>query len=187
MNTLVSLHPERPLSLCARAILVLEERPPHRPVSRYRLQLESQEDVDRARAEGFPVYLLTSRLVTMLGYPISFPSRLLVASVLTSAVSTPFARSEFLSSSALLRPGVEDIVVALLKFDVLAARAVFLRNRDLLDDRRMLKRILQEDVEEEATLVRLHEQLPFVPQGRMLDAAGLQRHDRSNLPGGLLP
>jgi len=170
-----------------RSILKAEERVSHRPRARYRLLLHSASDIEEARAHGIPVFAIPDSVVTMLGYPMRFPTLLVVPQGLRRAVETDLPIIEFVSGQAVLHPRLEDVVIAMLRFDVLAARALIQRNLDLLDPAYLLKRIYQEDLEEEATQVRLQDFLPLPPKGEPLPKRALEQVASANLPRGMIP
>lgn len=126
-------------------------------------------------------------MVTMLGYPMKFPTILVVPGALRSVLESELPIVEFLSERAVTRPRIEDIMIAMLRFDSLAARALIRRNLDMVDKDYLAKRIYQEDLEEDATLVRLHEILPFRPVGTSLPEDAIAKLDKANLPEGRLP
>lgn len=126
-------------------------------------------------------------MVTMLGYPMRFPTLLVVPRAARSAVESNLPVVDFLADRAVSRPRLEDIMIAMLRFDPLAARALIHRNLDHVDKVYLAKRIYQEDLEEDATRVRLHELLPFAPVGVPLSAEAIKRVDRANLPEGVIP
>ncbi|MGA7860717.1 MAG: hypothetical protein WCB19_02535 [Thermoplasmata archaeon] len=163
-------------------LLVPVERPNHRPTDRFRrIRLDTPEDVERARKSHLPVSLLEPKLVTNLSYPMNFRPRLLVAREIRAVLDSTYPLVNMASAEAAREPTLEDLVVAMLHVDTLAARAIALRNRDHIDPNRLLKRVLQDDAEQLATLVRLQEIAPAIPiVGRALPADQLNRHDRKN-------
>jgi hypothetical protein len=149
-----------------------------RPESRYRLSIANSEDVDVSRRFKIPVYLLTPRLVTSLGYPGTFPEHLLLAREINDAVDCKYPRIVVSAATSVLRPTIEDIVVAMLKIDALAARGVAMRNRPSVEPLSLLRKVIQEDVEREATWVNLQEISPAIPMvGPHLDEALLETQD----------
>lgn len=169
-------------------ILVQERRPHHRPRALHRLRLRDARDVLSARRIHLPVSLLTSERVTALGYPIRFPPNLIVGQSLLPALDTSFPTIPFVDERAAGAPEIEDLIVALLSVDTLAARAVALRNRGLVDPIRLLCRVVREQEERRATLVRLQDVAPHIPSvGPPLPRQQLERQDRLNLPRGRLP
>jgi hypothetical protein len=121
-----------------------------------------------------------------LGYPVVFPPHLLVARAVEGAVDSSFPRLVVAAPEAALRPGIEDIVVALLRIDALAARGVATRNRASIDPVHLLRRVVQADVEREATWVNLQQFAPAIPKvGTPLPSAQLEEQDRTILVEGL--
>lgn len=177
---------ERDRSL-PRSILEAQERENHRPRSRYRLVLRDAADVEAARALGIPAFAIPDSMVTMLGYPMRFPTLVVVPRGQRGAVATDLPIVEFLSEASVARPRLEDVLIAMLRFDVLAARALIQRNLDLLDPAYLLKRIYQEDLEEEATRVRLQDFVPLPPKGEPLPRRALERAASANRPRGVIP
>ena len=169
------------------AILRTETKKPHRPRNRYRLFIRDVNDAQIAKRKNLPVFPIRDEMVTMLGYPMKFPTIIVVPRAARSAIESHLPVVEFLSERAVYNPRIEDIMIAMLRFDLLAARALIHRNLDLLDARYLAKRIYQEDLEEDATRVRLHELVPFSPVGEALPAQAIDKVDRANLPRGVLP
>jgi hypothetical protein len=169
------------------AILRREGRTNHRPQTRYRLALRDAHDAREARALGIPVFAIPDSAITMMGYPMRSPTLLILPRRLRRVVDTSLPVVEFVSEDAVMRPRLEDIPVALLRFDVLAARALIERNVDLLDREYLLKRIYQEDLEEEATRVRLQDFVPLPPKGEPLSERALRRVTAQNRPRGRIP
>lgn len=160
----------------------------HRPKVRYRLVLRSAEDVEKARHAKLPVFAVTDSIVTMLGYPMKFPPLVLVPRSIRNAVESHLPVIEMLSEDAVREPRLEDVIVAMLRFDPLAARALADRNSDVLDRDYLLKRILTEDAEAEASRVRFQDNLlPSLPvKADPLPKAALDRIISSNVVRGVL-
>ncbi len=168
------------------AVFVAEERRRQRPKTRYRAHLWTPEDVEEARREQLPVYLLTPEIVSAFGYPVRFPPRLLVAREVAQAVDSTFAKIEFASREGVAAPRLEDVIVAMLRVDPLAARALARRNPELLDPQRLLVRVIEEQAQREATFVRLQEVAPAIPRtGDSVPSEALARQDRTNVVVGL--
>jgi hypothetical protein len=170
-----------------RSLLEPERRENHRPRVRYRLVLHDAGEAEEARAHGIPVYAIPDSVVTMLGYPMRFPTLLVVPRGVRAAVTTELPIIEFVSDRAVAHPRLEDVFVAMLRFDVLAARALIQRNVEWIDRDYLLKRIFQEDLEEEATRVRLQDFLPLPPKGEPLPRRALERAASANRPRSLIP
>jgi len=182
--TLVRTPQDRSVPL---AILRREGRTNHRPRARYRLAVREARDAEEAHAIGIPVFAIPDSAITMMGYPMRSPTLLVLPRRLRRAVDTTLPVVEFVSEDAVMRPRLEDIPVAMLRFNLLAARALIERNLDLLDREYLLKRIYQEDLEEEATRVRLQDFLPLPPKGEPLPDRALRRATSGNRPRGRIP
>lgn len=171
-----------------RSILEPEERRNHRPRNTYQLRIRTAADVEKARALNLPMFALTDSMITMLGYPMRFPPLILAPRTLRDALITEMPVIEFTKEDAVLNPRAEDLVVAMLRFDPLASRAIAERSWDLLDPQYLMKRIIQEDLEEEATRVRFQDLLPSLPtNGKPMPEWSLRRVLRKNRPHGLIP
>ena len=161
-------------------VFVPQRRAPHRPVLQFRARIEDESAVDRARQAGLPVHLVTPGDLACFGFPMSFPPVLVVGSEVSGAVDSCFDRITFASSEAAGRPRLEDLVVVMLRVDPLVARGLVLHHQPMLRPDRLLKRILQEEVEREATYVRLQEFVPTIPVvGEPLPARELHRQDQN--------
>jgi hypothetical protein len=159
-----------------------------RPTQAYRARLSDPQAVEIARRAGLPVYLLEARTVTALGYPIDFPPVLLVARPFDSVIETLYRIVRFVSERAVASPRFEDIALALLSINRLAARAILERNRIRVDERYLLKRVIQEELEERATSVRLFDFVPSLPRvGRALSSTSIDAQMRKNWSTGRLP
>jgi len=183
MKTVLELVRERTDWSLPRDLLIPEERPSHRPAERFRgVRLSTPRDVERARkALGLPLSLLEPGAVSRLGYPMNFRPRLLVARNIRPLVESKFPTIEFASEEAATTPRIEDLVVAMLHVDTLAARALALRNQ--VEPDYLLQRVLEEHVQRLATLVRLQDVARGIPVvGKALPGDQLLRQDRKNLP-----
>jgi len=155
--------------------------PKGRPRTAFHLRIRSEADVAVARRSSVPVFLLDARTVSALGYPIEFPSELVLPRWLLSAVTTAFRIIPFRSETAVLRPRFEDVALAMLSVDAIGARAILERNRDAIDPIYLLRRVVQEQVEEKATWVRFFDLVPTLPKvGRPIPKAALARKLRNN-------
>lgn len=154
-----------------------------RPPIAYRLRINGPKDVEVARRSGAAVALLDSALVTALGYPMAFPPVVVVAAGVASAIDSTLPIVPFVSEAAVRAPRIEDIALALLEVDPIAARAVLERNREAVDPTYLAKRVLQEDREVAACRVRFFDLAPLIPRiGTPLPAVSLARHLRKNPP-----
>jgi len=170
-----------------RELLVREPRPAHRPQERFAIRVRTPGDVERLRAVDLPLFLLREDDVTMLGYPVRFPPIVVAARTLEPALRSALRVLAFASEEAARHPRLEDIVVAMLKFDPLGARALLERNRDLLELRRLTKRIYQEDLEQVAASVRFQDVLDLPGTEDAPARASIDRLLRANSPRGILP
>ncbi|MGP8076162.1 MAG: hypothetical protein ACLP8Y_05460 [Thermoplasmata archaeon] len=163
------------------SVFVLAERPSHRPVARYeKIHIRSERDAETVRKANLPLHLLTAKQVTDLGYPIRFPPRVVVARSLLPIINSELGTIPFLSEKAARSPRPEDVAVALLRFDMLGARALLDRN-PRWDATYLTRRIWEEDLGRRATFVRFFDVLPRVPkEGEALDRASLERKLRKN-------
>ncbi len=159
----------------------------HRPKKRFRVRINSPSDVDRARKQGLPIILIQSEDLRILHYPMRVPPTLLVPREYRDVLETPLSVRVFQSLEPFDRPRIEDIVIFLLMHDPLAARAVVERNSDLLNLPHLTKRIYQESLEEQATLVNLQDYITIPPVGDSLPREALQRALRGNQVSAVLP
>jgi len=170
------------------SVFVRVPEPRGRPPIPFRARISRPEDAEEAQRNGVAVYLLDPKVVTALGYPIEFPPQLVVARSCLEAVDTAYATIPFTSERAVLHPRFEDVVLALLSVNRLAARVLLERNRERLDPSYLLKRVLQEDLEAWATSVRFFDLVPALPRvGRSLKKEALARQFSKNRPIGRLP
>jgi hypothetical protein len=137
--------------------------PNHRPLTEYRFEVRSEADVRTLSRHRLPIHLLTAAKVSELGYPVSFPSQVVIARRFRPLVTTRLGTIPFVSSEAAASPRDEDAIVAMLRLDMLGARAIWDRNQDRLDPQYLLGRILEEKVERRAAFVRFSDVLPGIP------------------------
>jgi hypothetical protein len=166
------------------SIFVPEERPSHRPVARYeRIVIRSEKDAEIVRKANLPIRPLTSKLVTDLGYPIRFPTRLVIARSLIPIVDTTLAVIPFASEEAARSSRPEDTAVAMLRFDMIGARVLLDRN-PRWDTDYLTRRIWEEDLGRRATYVRFFDILPQAPrEGHELKPTELAIKLRKNAAG----
>jgi hypothetical protein len=156
-----------------------------RPRREYRPRVRTAEDVQRLRRHRVPAVLLTAEWVSRSGYPVRFPSWLLLPAELTAKVSSDFRVLPVHDASALRDPGVTELVTFLLRFDPLAARVVASRNRAKIDPHELYRRVRNEGVERAATKVRLQEFAPALPRvGEALPREELLWVEKNNPPAG---
>jgi hypothetical protein len=162
-------------------------RPRGRPVTRYKVRVRDEADAARAREFGVPLHLVSPVDAAVFGFPLTFPSVVVVWRPLRDTLITDFVIEEFESRAASLHPRLEDLAIILLRIDGFAARAFLLRNREFVRPSYLTARILEEDSAAEASHVRLQEialDLPVV--GDQLSTEVLARQDRNSFTVGLL-
>ncbi|MGP8077763.1 MAG: hypothetical protein ACLQD8_03695 [Thermoplasmata archaeon] len=158
-------------------------QPRGRPRYEYRLHIDSEDDAETARRHGVPLHPLTSNRVTNLGYPITFPTRLVVAEAVLPLVDTTLGTIRFVSEVAARSPRPEDTAVAMLQFDMIGARALLDRNPKW-DPMYLTRRIWEEGLGRRATFVRFFDVLPHTPtEGESIGRAALERKLRKNSAG----
>lgn len=162
-----------------RTLLISEPQASHRPPVTFRVRIKGRSDVAIARRAGLPVHLLEPEVTAAWGFPNGSPGLLVVAREIAGLVVSDYAMVTLESTEAARSPRLEDLVVVLLRWDPLLARALALHHRKFLDPNQLLKRILQESVEEAATQVRLQSIVPNLPSvGDSLPEEPLLRHDQ---------
>lgn len=159
----------------------------HRPKKRFLVRISSPSDAERARKQGLPIILIQSQDLRILHYPLRIPPTLLVPREYRDVLETPLSVRVLQSLEPFDRPRIEDIVIFLLMHDPLAARAVVERNLDLLNLPHLTKRIYQESLEEQATLINLQDYITIPPVGDSLPREALQRALRGNQVRVVLP
>ncbi len=159
----------------------------HRPKRLFRVVLRSAGDVERARRQGLPFILVQSEDLKILHYPLRIPPTLIIPREYRGMIDTSFRLHQFQSLRALEQPRIEDLVVFLLSHDLIAARAVVERNRDLVDLQYLRKRIFQEDLEAEASRIHLGDFMDIPVVGPQLPRWALLRAIQGNRVKGILP
>lgn len=146
-------------------IFVREPVPPHRPPTRFRsVRINSPKDVQTARRANLPVSILDSKIVEDLGYPLSFRPRLLVPKPLLPLIETTYRVQLLADVEAARDPGIEDIVVEMLRIDALGARRIAHDHKKEIDPVKLLKRVLVENLEGRAYEIRLDDYAPGLPK-----------------------
>lgn len=185
MRTLVEL--TRTGESTSPPVFVRIPEPKGRPPLRFRLRIESEKDAKVARRHRLPVYWLDAATVTALGYPMTFPPMILTTERLRDALDTRRAVLVMRSEEALLHPRFEDVAIALLLFDAMAARAVIERNKDEVDCAYLSRRLIEESLVEVATAVRFFDSVRGVPAwGQPLPKVAVDRKIHKNPPMGRL-
>ncbi len=146
-----------------------------RPQVECRIRIASEDDAKIAARHEVPVSVLSADRVSDLGYPVRFPSELVIARSILSAVETPFRTIPFVSETAArdLRP--EDHAVAMLRLDMIGARALVDRN-PTWDRPYLARRVFEEHLEWPAAYVRFSDTLPQIPT--VPDALDRERLER---------
>jgi hypothetical protein len=174
---------ERPLP---RELLAPAPRVRGRPRAEYRPRVRSAKDVATLRRHRVPAVLLTSEWVTRSGYPVSFRPWLVVPERLAGQVSSEYRTLRVKDEDALREPGPVELVTFLLRFDVLAARVVAVRNRSRLDPNEPYRRVRNEGLEGPATKVRLQQFARWIPKvGEPLPLEELRWIERNNPAAGV--
>jgi hypothetical protein len=164
-----------------RSLAVPVPTPNHRPQTEYRFRVRSPADVEALQRHHLPIHLLTAERVSELGYPMVFPSQAVIARSFQPLVEINLGTIPFASTEAAASPRDEDVVVAMLRFDMVGARAIWDRNRKRLDANYLLRRILEERLERRASFVRFSDFLPGIPQSaEALDPERLDRKLRKH-------
>lgn len=155
-------------------------KPTGRPRVEYRLRVESEDDARLVQRRGQPLFALTAKRVTELGYPIRFPTRLVVARSILPLVESSLGTIPFVSEEAARSPRPEDVAIAMLRFDMIGARVLLDRNPDW-DSRYLTRRVWEENLVSRATFVRFFDVLPFLPkEGEAISRTALERKIRKN-------
>ncbi len=160
---------------------------PHRPRKRFKVKLETKDDVKRAREHGIPLLLIQSEDLKILHYPLTMPPTVVLPREYRGVVETKFKVHTFQALHAVEKPRIEDIVVFLLSYDLIAARAVVERNMGLIDFGYLRKRLFQEDLEAEASKIHLQDFVDIPVTGTPLPRAALLRATRANRVSEILP
>lgn len=143
---------------------VPEAHPFHRPQTKYSVRIKSLGDIESVRKAGLAISLFAPEKSEELGYPLSFRPRIILARELLSAVETSFPKIPFAEEEAARNPTLEDYIVAMLRIDLLGARRIAVENPAKLNPVRLLKRVLQENLEGRAYRVRLDDFAPGLPK-----------------------
>jgi hypothetical protein len=178
--TLLREEGEHPLP---KHIGVPVRKPRGRRRYQYRLRIDSEFDAETAHRHDLPLHTLTAKRVTELGYPVRFPTQLVVAKALLPLLETGLGTIPFASEKAARVPRAEDTAVAMLRLDMIGARALVDRNPEW-DPLYLTKRIWEEDLGLRSTFVRLFDVLPLIPrEGEPIGRAALERKLRKNPAG----
>jgi hypothetical protein len=158
-----------------------------RPKKAFLLDINTIEDVERVRNTGVPIFAIDTRDLAILGYPMRIPTTVAVPREHKDAVRTGFRIHTFQSLVPFARRRIEDVIVFVMSMDLIAARAIIERNKDLLDFEYLQKRILQEELEEAATRIHLQEFICIPVVAEPLPKDALLRATRGNFVRGMIP
>ncbi|MGM0510847.1 MAG: hypothetical protein ACQESD_06975 [Thermoplasmatota archaeon] len=143
---------------------------PHRPKKRYTITINSEEDARKANKSNIPILYIDSSHTKMLRYPMTIPETIVVPREYKDSIKTSLNLHTFESLIPFKDttiPSFEDVVVFMLTLDPLAARGMV--DRSDLDLQYLTKRILQENLEKEASDVYLHDHLELPVQEPTMD------------------
>lgn len=160
---------------------------PHRPKKCFKVKVETKGDVEIAREQGIPLLLIQSEDLKILHYPLTIPPTIVLPREYRDVVETKFRVHTFQALRALEKPRIEDIVVFLLSYDLIAARAVIERSREMIDLGYLRKRIFQEDLEAEASKIHLQDFMDIPIVGTQLRRDALLRATQGNRVSEILP
>ncbi len=159
----------------------------HRPRKSFKVVLRDAADVVKGIGVGLPMILIQSEDLRILQYPLEMPPTVIVPRGFASVVETKMRVHSFKSWTPFERRRLEDVAVFLLSYDLIAARAVIERNRDLFDLGYIRKRMFQEDLEEQATAIRLQDFMDLPVVGTPMPRRGLMRAVKGNRVAGVVP
>jgi len=158
-----------------------------RPRKMFILEINTDEDIKKAIKAGVPIFKIDSRDLAILRYPMNVPPTIVVPREYEGVIRTKYRIHTFQSLAPFTERRIEDIVIFVLSFDLIATRAIIQRNRDLIDFQYLQKRILQEELEERATKIHLQEFVHVPKVGDSLPRAALLRAAEGNFARGLIP
>ncbi len=134
---------------------------PHRPQKRFKLIVNSREDAKKAVKAGIPILWIDTSYTKVLRYPMRIPDTIVVPREYKEVVESGLNVHTFESMTPFkddtIIPDFEDVVVFMLNLDPLAARAMV--DRSDINKIYLQKRIIQEELEREASEVYLHDYL----------------------------
>lgn len=136
---------------------------PHCPRKRFRLVIKDKNDAKQASVSGIPILWIDSSFTKILRYPMKIPDTIVVPREFETVIESSLRAHTFDSMTPFTKnsiiPQFEDMIVFMLELDPLAARAMVDRND--IDYRYLEKRVIQEDLEREASEVYLQDHLNF--------------------------
>ena len=123
-----------------------------RPKKLYSLRITNKRDVKTARKSQIPIMRITSQEMSIFNYPMTMPMQLIVPREYKAMIESDYKVNTFESMEPFKKsvvPRVEDLIIFMMKFDLIAATALFERNKDLIDLDYLRKRSFQENTEKE--------------------------------------
>ncbi len=139
------------------------DKEPHRPKKRFRLVINDKNDAKQARISGIPILWIDSSFTKILRYPMKIPDTIVVPREFKAVIESDLRLHTFESMDPFtdenIIPTFEDVIIFMLELDPLAARAMV--DRSDIDYRYLEKRIIQENLEREASEVYLQDHLDF--------------------------
>ncbi len=157
---------------------------PHRPQKRFRLVINDKSDAEQARISGIPVLWIDSSFTKILRYPMNIPDTIVVPREFRAVIESSLRVHIFDSMTPFTKNGIipqfEDVIVFMLELDPLAARAMV--DRSDIDYKYLEKRVIQENLEREASEVYLQDFLNFQVMETPYDRERLLKIiDRNNI------
>ncbi len=137
---------------------------PHRPQKRFKLTINNQEQAKEASKSNIPILWIDPSYTKILKYPMTIPKTIIVPREYKDVIETDLNLHTFESMTPFkdtIFPEFEDVIVFMLTLDPLAARGMV--DRSDIDLKYLQKRILQENLEKEASEVYLQDyiDLPY--------------------------
>lgn len=156
----------------------------HRPKKKYFLKIESREDALTVKKSGIPLLWVDEEQSLFWNYPMRFPSFLIVPRELRNAVKGSVKKKFWQSlrpfETESVYPRIEDFIVFMLDFDLIAAFALMERNTELIDFYYLKKRIYEEQLEEQASKIHFSEFIEFKERGEKLPFTQLKKAASKN-------
>ena len=167
----------------------------NRPSKAFLLRIASRQDAVLARKSGVPLLWIEPDNAAILHYPMAFPPVLIVPREFKNAVNTENIKVHVFQSmvpfheSKSIMPRPEDVIVFMLSFDLIAARAMIERSAWLTDFNYLMKRIFQENLEEQASMISIRDFkiMPFKKSEQALPKKALMSAVKKNFVRGIVP
>lgn len=138
---------------------------PHRPQKRFKLTINNEQQAKEGLKYNIPILWIDPSYTKILRYPMTIPKTIIVPREYKDIVETDLNLYTFESMTPFknsIIPEFEDVIVFMLTMDPLAARGMV--DRSELNLKYLQKRIIQENLEKEASEVYFqdHIDLPFI-------------------------